>query len=177
MRREATLVIIGTVLIGGLVLAFRARPYRVPERTPSFSATRKPEIVSNLPETPPAESVAPRGGLSPDGLPVPELPKDAPNSVSFGVIVLSYRGAEGAPSDARPKEAALAKAKELLPEASRDFDEAVKKGDHGSMADAGSIPRGVLEPTLEYALFTLKKGEVYGEPLDSPRGYWLVRRK
>jgi hypothetical protein len=59
----------------------------------------------------------------------------------------------------------------------RDFDEAVKKGDHGSMADAGSIPRGVLEPALEYALFTLKKGEVYGEPLDAPRGYWVIRRR
>jgi parvulin-like peptidyl-prolyl isomerase len=65
----------------------------------------------------------------------------------------------------------------LLPEAQTNFDEAVKKGDRGSMADVGSMPQGVLEPTLEYALFTLKKGEVSAEPLDSPRGYWIVRRR
>jgi hypothetical protein len=176
MRRAAALGV-GTLLVGGLVLAYRGRPYRVPERPPSSSATRKPEAPASLPGDTHGETT-PRGPvLSPDGRPVPELPSDAPKSASFGVIVLSYRGAEGAPSDARSKEAALAFAKELLPEAFRNFDEAVKKGDHGSMVDAGSIPRGVLEPPLEYALFTLKKGEVYGEPLDAPRGYWIIRRR
>jgi hypothetical protein len=38
------------------------------------------------------------------------------------------------------------------------------------------MPRGVLEPGVEYVLFTLKKGEVYGEPIDTPRGYWILRR-
>lgn len=176
MRRAAAFGI-GTLLVGGLVLAFRGRPYRVPERPPSSSAARKPEAPPSLPENAPEETTARVPALLPDGRPVPELPSDAPKSASFGVIVLSYRGAEGAPGDARSKEAARGMAKELLPEALRNFDEAVKKGDHGSMVDAGSIPRGVLEPALEYALFTLKKGEVYGEPLDAPRGYWIIRRR
>ncbi|HEX4335907.1 MAG TPA: peptidyl-prolyl cis-trans isomerase [Polyangiaceae bacterium] len=112
----------------------------------------------------------------PDGRKVPELPADAPKSVTFAVVLFAYRGAEGAPPDARDKTSALAKAKELLPEAQKDFDEAVKKGDPGSTAHAGTMPRDVLEPGLEYVLFTLKKGEVYGEPIDTPRGYWLLRR-
>lgn len=177
MRRAAALVL-GTLLVGGVVLALRGRPYRVPERPASSAApTGKPGTPPNPPLTLPAESRAPGPGLSLEGRPVPPLPSDAPKSVSFGVIVLSYRGAEGAPSDARSKETALASAKALLPEAQRNFDEAVKKGDHGSMADVGSMPQGVLEPALEYALFTLKKGEVYGEPLDAPRGYWIIRRR
>jgi parvulin-like peptidyl-prolyl isomerase len=112
----------------------------------------------------------------PDGRQIPPLPADAPKAVHFGVVLVTYRGAEGSPSDARTKEAALAKAKELLPDAHRDFGEAVKKGDRGSTAQAGSMPRGVLEPGIEYVLFTLKKGEVYGEPIDTPRGYWILRR-
>jgi parvulin-like peptidyl-prolyl isomerase len=43
------------------------------------------------------------------------------------------------------------------------------------MDDAGTIPRGVLEPTVEYALFTLKPGDV-SDPIDTPRGFWIVRR-
>jgi hypothetical protein len=107
---------------------------------------------------------------------VPELPADAPKAVSFAVVLVTYRGAEGAPSDAREKASALAKAKELLPDARRDFAETVKKGDPGSTAQAGRMPRDVLEPGLEYVLFTLKKGEVYGEPIDTPRGYWILKR-
>jgi hypothetical protein len=34
----------------------------------------------------------------------------------------------------------------------------------------------VLEPVVEYLLFTLPKGEVYPEPIDTPRGYWIIRR-
>ena len=60
--------------------------------------------------------------------------------------------------------------------AQQDFAEAVKKGDRGSTTDAGRIPRGVLEPYLEYVLFTLEKAKVHPEPLDTPRGYWIVRR-
>jgi hypothetical protein len=112
----------------------------------------------------------------PAGSAVPELPADAPKSVSFGVVLVTYTGAEMSPPDAPSKAAALAKAKALVAEARSSFDEAVKKGDHGSMAQAGTMPRGVLEPNIEYILFTLKKGEVYGEPLDTPRGYWVLRR-
>ena len=160
-------------------MAFRGRPYRVPEGPPkpSVQGIKQETPPPSVPTEPSAEGVSPPSGLLPERQPVRALPSDAPKSVSFGVIVLAYRGAEGAPADARSKEAALASAKALLPEAQRDFDLAVKKGDRGSMADVGSMPQGVLEPALEYALFTLKKGEVYGEPLDSPRGYWIIRRR
>src|SRR5260221_5433221 len=177
MPRSA-LAIIGALLIAGaLFLVFRSkRSSRVPEPpsprivAPAASTATEP-IGASAAGTEPTPS-----GVLPDGRKVPELPADAPKSVSFGVVLVTYRGAEGAPSDARTKESALAKAKELLPDARRDFAEATRKGDRGSTAQAGSMPRGVLEPGLEYILFTLKKGEVYGEPLDTPRGYWLLRR-
>ena len=165
--------------MGAVLLAFRGRPYRVPEgpAKPVVSAIKRETPAPSALAEPPSEGTSPPSGLPPGGPSARPLPSDAPKSVRFGVIVLSYRGAEGAPADARSKEASLAIAKALLPEAQRNFDEAVKKGDRGSMADVGSMPQGVLEPALEYALFTLKKGEVYGEPLDSPRGYWIIRRR
>ena len=67
-------------------------------------------------------------------------------------------------------------AKRLAADAKANFEEAVKKGDPGSNADAGSVPRGVLEPVLEYVLFSMKKGEISSDPIDTPRGYWIVRR-
>jgi parvulin-like peptidyl-prolyl isomerase len=112
----------------------------------------------------------------PDGRPVPPLPDDAPMTVGFGVVLVTYRGAEGASADARSKEAAKTLAKDLAARAMKDFAEAVKKGDRGSVDDAGTMPRGVLDAAAEYALFTLKTGDVYAEPLDTARGYWVVRR-
>ena len=107
---------------------------------------------------------------------VPALPADAPKSVTFGVILFSYDGAQSAPKNARSKSAALEAAKRLVADAQKDFSEAVKRGDAGSTDNAGSMPRGILEPEIEYALFMLKKGEVYAEPIDTPRGYWILRR-
>lgn len=104
------------------------------------------------------------------------LPAGAPNSVSFGVVLFTYQGVQFAPAGARSKPEALEKAKTVIEDAKKDFAEAVKKGDRGSTADAGRIPRGVLEPELEQVLFTLDKGAVHPEPLDTPRGYWVVRR-
>jgi parvulin-like peptidyl-prolyl isomerase len=43
------------------------------------------------------------------------------------------------------------------------------------MEDAGRIPRGVLEPAAEYALFTLSPGAV-SDPVETPRGFWIVKR-
>jgi hypothetical protein len=125
-----------------------------------------------------AETRAEAGDFAtqPDGAPVPELPSDAPKSVGFGVILFSYRGAQLASKDAPPKAEALGRATALLEEAKRDFEEAVKRGDPGSTANAGQMPRGILEPSVEYSLFTLAKGAVHGVPIDTPRGYWLVRR-
>ena len=112
----------------------------------------------------------------PDGGKVPELPASAPNRVGFGVAVFAYRGAQGAPADARSKEDAKKKATETIELAQKDFAAAVAKGDHGSTSDAGRVPRGVIEPPIEYRLFTLEKGKVHPEPIDTPRGYWVVRR-
>ncbi len=112
----------------------------------------------------------------PDGRHVPELPASAPSTVSFGVVLFTYAGAQAAPDSARTKEAAKQRAESAIEEAKRDFKAAVAKGDRGSTADAGRIPRGVLEPAVEYVLFTLEKGAVHSEPVDTPRGYWVVRR-
>jgi parvulin-like peptidyl-prolyl isomerase len=105
-----------------------------------------------------------------------DLPPGAPKSVGFGVVLVTYAGVQFAPERARTKNEAKALAAQLLETAKGDFAAAVKKGDRGSTEDAGHIPRGVLEPAIEKALFTLGKGEVHGEPLDTPRGYWIVRR-
>ena len=104
------------------------------------------------------------------------LPAGAPGSVAFGVILFSYQGAQLAPNGARPKEEAREKAKAIIEEARKDFAEAAKKGDRGSTGDAGRMPRGVLEPEVETVLFGLEKGTVHGEPIDTPRGFWVVKR-
>ena len=75
-----------------------------------------------------------------------------------------------------PSERARELALEALAIAKSDFSKAVEKGDPGSTANAGFVPRGVLEPSVEYALFTLEKGTVHAEPIETPRGFWIVRR-
>jgi len=105
----------------------------------------------------------------------PPLPADAPKSVVFGVILVQYQGAQGAPPNARSRDAALTLAKQLAEEAKQDFKAAAAKGDKGSMENAGRIPRGMLEPAPEYVLFTLPKNGV-SDPVDTPRGFWIARR-
>ena len=41
--------------------------------------------------------------------------------------------------------------------------------------DVGRVKLGVLEPAPEYVLFTLGIDGV-GGPVDTPRGYWIVKR-
>jgi parvulin-like peptidyl-prolyl isomerase len=91
------------------------------------------------------------------------------------VILVQYRGSQGAPANARPRDAALALAQQIAEEAKQDFKAALAKGDKGSTEDLGFIPRGVLEPAPEFELFSLPKGGV-GGPVDTPRGFWIVRR-
>jgi hypothetical protein len=113
----------------------------------------------------------------------PPLPAEAPKSVVFGVILVQYKGAQGAPASARSRDAALELAKQIAAEAKDDFKAAVAKvrasgakGDReGSMENAGRIPRGMLEPAPEYVLFSLPKDGV-SEPVDTPRGFWIVHR-
>jgi len=115
------------------------------------------------------------GATLPDGTTPPALATDAPKSVVFGVILVQYKGAQGAPPNARTREAALALANQIAADAKTDFKAAVPKGDKGSLENAGRMPRGMLEPAPEYVLFSLKKDGV-SDPVDTPRGFWIVKR-
>jgi hypothetical protein len=107
---------------------------------------------------------------------VPPLPNNAPSSVTLGVILFTHEDGQFPPKHARSKKEAQRLAKELLPLAEENFKEAVKKGDPGSIENAGAFPRDVLEPALQYVAYTLEKGRVFNEPLDTPRGYWIIKR-
>ncbi len=172
----------------GVILVSHDRP-----KKPEHAATAKP-TVSALASARPAASGArstldggpadDAGALPftegfetfPDGGKVPELPDSAPQEVSFGVVQFAYQGSQFAGSDARPKDQAKQKASEVLELAKHDFVAAVAKGDRGSSSDAGRIPRGVLEPPVEYVLFMLDKGALSPAVIDTPRGFWIVRR-
>jgi PPIC-type PPIASE domain len=110
-----------------------------------------------------------------NGTAPPSLAGDAPKSVVFGVILVQYKGAQGAPANARTRDAALELAKEIAADAKQDFKAAVGKGDKGSDANMGRMPRGMLEPAPEYVLFSLPKDGV-SDPVDTPRGFWIVHR-
>lgn len=143
--------------------------------TPSPSAISKLEAAVEgalTPEAPSSEGF----DLLADGRKAPPVPESAPQQVTFGVVVFSYQGAQFAPPTARTKEQAKQKAIAAIAEAKHDFAAAVARGDHGSTGNAGRMPRGMLEPAAEYVLFTLGKGEVANEPVDTPRGYWVLRR-
>lgn len=103
------------------------------------------------------------------------MPTGAPRTVRLGVVLVQYAGAEGAPSSARAKPDALKHAMELAERAKGDWKAAIKAGDSGSSEDIGRIPRGVLDRTTELAVFSLDK-DALSEPLDTPRGYWVVKR-
>jgi PPIC-type PPIASE domain len=103
------------------------------------------------------------------------MPSGAPRTVKLGVVLVQFAGAEGAASSARAKPEALKHALELAEQARADWKGAVKAGDPGSSDDIGRIPRGVLERPTEVAVFSLSAGDI-SEPLETPRGYWIVKR-
>lgn len=103
------------------------------------------------------------------------LPPNAPRRVRFGVILIQYRGAQLTSDTERSRAEAFALAERLAAVGRVDFARAAQQGDDGSTPDAGHIERGILEPGLEYELFTLEPGAV-SRPLDTPRGFWVVRR-
>lgn len=119
------------------------------------------------------------GAVMPDGSPVPPLPMSAPREVHFGVVLVSYAGAQPSPGSGRvatrSKTDARALAEKLLATAKQDFHAAVQQGDAGSADDVGTVKLGILEPAPEYVLFTLPIDGV-GGPVDTPRGYWIVKR-
>lgn len=103
------------------------------------------------------------------------LPSTNARSVKVGLVFLTFAGAEGAPAGSRPKAQAKELADGLLSMARGDFHQAVGKGDSGSADDIGRIPRGVLDPAVEAAVFSLNKDDV-SEVVETPRGYWIVKR-
>jgi hypothetical protein len=115
----------------------------------------------------------------PDGTPVPPLPFSVPRQIRFGVVLVSYAGAQPATTGGRPAvrshEDAKILAERLVLSAAQDFHAAVEQGDPGSADDVGRVKLGILEPAPEYVLFTLPPGGV-GGPVDTPRGYWIVKR-
>jgi hypothetical protein len=190
--QRTTSVTVGLLFVAAIaaVAVLALRPKREPEHVPAFkpsvSARASASVAPSSSAAPPSADLdagAPREGLVtegfetfPDGGKVPELPASAPAKIGFGAVIFAYQGAQGAPRDARSKEDARKKAAETIELAQKDFAAAVAKGDHGSTTDAGRLPRGVIEPPIEYYLFSLEKGKVHPEPIDTPRGFWVVRR-
>jgi hypothetical protein len=114
-----------------------------------------------------------------DGSPVPPLPMNAPRQVRFGIVLVSYEGAQPSPTSSRvssrSKADARALALKLFATAQQDFHGAVQQGDAGSSDDVGRVKLGILEAAPEYVLFTLPIDGV-GGPIDTPRGFWIVKR-
>lgn len=130
---------------------------------PDAGAPEPPRVLSEI------ELIA-------EGKLAPPLPASAPESVRFGGILLAYSGAQYVGAEARPRAEAKALAESMIETARTDFEQAVKRGDPGSVADAGVMPRGVLEPHFEYLLFTLPRKTVLEHPVDTPRGFLIVKR-
>jgi PPIC-type PPIASE domain len=193
--QRTTSVTLGLLAVATLAaaLVLGLRPKRTPEPASAPRASASAPATSSASVAPSASAAPKPAGAEeaeataepgvtdgfenfPDGGKVPELPASAPARIGFGAVVFTYRGAQGAPSDARTREEAKKRAAEVIELASKDFAAAVAKGDRGSTTDAGRVPRGVIEPPIEYVLFTLEKGKVHPEPVDTPKGYWVVRR-
>jgi len=187
-RSTAALLGLGFVAaLTGVILVLHDSPKAAPPKPkPATSASAAP-VASTTASAAAAVDAGPPDDAGagpftegfetfPDGGKVPELPNSAPQQLSFGVVQFTYQGAQFAGSDARSKETSRQKAEATLELAKHDFAAAVAKGDRGSTTDAGRIPRGVLEPPIEYLLFTLDKKAVYPSVVDTPRGFWIVRR-
>lgn len=196
MKRRAPTIWAAVVVLGALGLAYRhensqnARDSEVAE--PALAATTGPD-PENSAEDARLEKTAARapveaGDLSepsatsarfhmmPDGSPVPALSPSAPERVKLGVAIFRYKGTQGSSDSTRSREAALALAEEAAKIAEGDFADAVKKGDRGSSENIGWIDQRILERAVEYAVFSLEKGEISRTPIDTPRGFWIAKR-
>jgi hypothetical protein len=190
MQRVTTITVglffvLAVALIGVFVRSPSGKPGKaVPSARPETKAkpaASAPAVASGDPAlldllAAPPSSADVGFDILPDGSKAPPLPDTAPQSVKWGVILFTYQGAQSAAENARPKEQARERALAVVEEAKKDFAAAAARGDQGSRADVGRIQRGILEPAAEYVLFTLPKGEVSSQPIDTPRGYYVVRR-
>lgn len=158
----------GPILVVGGSTALPAPTLANTLASPDLDAGAMPAFKDDMGEN------ADAGTTLANGEPVPSLDVNAPKTVTFGIILVFYRGAQGAPRDARSREDALALAQTIAEDAKTDFVAAGRKGDVG-MENAGSVTRGVLEPSPEYTLFNLAVGDV-SAPVDSPRGYYVFKR-
>ena len=152
-----------------------ARPPSAPASPLDSGLDPQLPAAAQVPAGPGDELNVDAGGVLPGGGSVPELEAEAPKAVLFGVVLVQYADAQGAPPGTRTRGEAQALAAELAKLGKTDFKTAVEKGDPGSNVSAGRMYRGVLEPAPEYVLFSLQKGEV-SEPIDTPKGFWVVKR-
>lgn len=187
MQRAFSIALSLAAVVLSAVLVLRGVPSALPAAPPVDAGSPLDSSVTlalgvgfdaaplALPDLAPVE-VPPGGFHLADGTPVAPLAKGAPRHVRFGVVLVTYEGAEGAPEKgARRKSDALALATRLAEEAKGDFRGTVQRGDTGSTEDVGQVGRGVLEPTPEAVLFALPVGQVSGV-IDTPRGFWIVKR-
>ncbi len=176
-----TALLLGILVVAALlVMLIGARAKRPVALPPEFDSAveRQTSPAVDAGDTP-LEETRPDGqslDILPDGGSIPPLPAGVPQSVSMGVIQFAYRGAELAPANAPSRTEAYERATRVLEVAKTDFAAAVRQGDPASAMDLGEVPRGVLEPLPEYVLFTLKPNSTYDMVLDTPRGFWIVRR-
>jgi hypothetical protein len=202
MQRRATTLI--GVLMVGIALWIAIRSFREPKAVgrsvlSGMLGARGEDAGSSPYVQPDAGPVAEDGGTfpwltyggedlrgdsgagltMPDGTPVPPLPFTIPRQIRFGVVLVSYAEAQPSPSAGRPATRSRGEARllaeKLLPTAQQDFHAAVQQGDSGSADDIGRVKLGIVEPAPEYVLFTLPVDGV-GGPVDTPRGYWIVKR-
>lgn len=174
-------------IVGWLTMEAAGPPHRTKSdadaaASPSSAASSVASAVAIVPDAGASESDAglaqglgALGALGSLGTPPLQIPTGAPKQVKLGVVLVTFAGAEGAPPTARSKREAMSIAERLVGEARSDFHHAVVAGDPGSSDDIGRMPRGVLDPRTEVAVFNLASGEV-SEILETPRGYWIVKR-
>lgn len=191
-RSPAIIALALTLGVGGIAYRDAGRTMAKGQQKGASSSEEKAETVPEAPEeeespvdleatSPVAPVPAPAFGASrfhllPDGKPVPPLPEGAPKRVKLGIAIFRYKGAQAPPESNRSREDALALAKKALAAGQKEFIEAVKLGDLGSNENIGWIGRGILEKSVEYSVFTTDKGTLAGEVIDTPRGYWVVKR-
>jgi hypothetical protein len=172
------------VLLAGVISLRAERPADLSPQCPPARALEPAQKLQTEPQAK-APKVDPAGPSNaggrpfdrmPDGSPVPPLPADAPKRIKLGVALFRFAGAEGATLRERSRETALIAAQAAGQAAQEGFRRAIAKGDPGSNEDIGWIQRGVLERRVEHLIFQLKAGDVGPEPIETPRGFWVVRR-